>query len=89
MKLKFFLQNDDMINMNHELIDTLIELSNKDPESEVQFAIQHVASLVEIYMRRMEEKGTPISRETLLEAFKTGLENYRKIEELEKNSKTA
>lgn len=73
--------------MNHELIDILIELANKDPEKEVQFAVQHVATLVEIYMGRLEDEGTPISRESLFAAFKQGLEDYRKMEELEKNSK--
>lgn len=73
--------------MNHELIDTLIELANKDPETEVQFANHHMACLVEIYMRRLEEEGTPINRDSLLAAFKKGLEDYRKMEELEKNLK--
>lgn len=89
MKLNFLFELVDKISMNHELIDTLIELANKNPEDEVQFANHHMACLVEIFMRRLEEEGTPITRESLLDVFKRGLEEYRNMEELEKNSKTA
>lgn len=89
MKLNFFPITDDKSFMNNEFMNVLIELSNKDPENEVQFANHRMAFVVEFYMRQLEESGTPITRENLLKTFNYALENYRKIEELEKNSKTA
>lgn len=89
MKLNFFPTIVDKTSMNHQFMETLIELSNKDPETEVQFANHRMAFVVEFYMRQMEEAGTPITRENLLKTFYDALEIYKKIEEHEKNSKTA
>lgn len=89
MRLNFIPKTDDKWNMNNELIEALIELSNKLPENEVQFANIRMACVVAFYMQQMEEEGTPITQESLLRAFKEALEKHRKMEELEKNSKTA
>lgn len=89
MKLNFFPISVDKTSMNHQFMETLIELSNKDPETEVQFANHRMAFVVEHYMRQMEEEGTPITRENLLKTFNDALENYKKIDEMMKNSKTA
>lgn len=89
MKLKFFPNTVDKESMNNKLIDTLIELSNKSPNDEVQFANRRMACVVEIYMSMMEKEGKPITRETLLETFQNALEKHRLAEELEKSSKTA
>lgn len=69
--------------MNHEFIDKLIDLSNKDSHTEVQFANHRMAFVVEFYMRQMEEEGSPITRESLLKTFKEALVNYELMEELE------
>ena len=70
--------------MNHEFIDTLIELCNKVPRDEAQYALLRMSVLVEMEMRDMESNGITITRESMLVAFKVALEKHRLTEELEK-----
>jgi hypothetical protein len=89
MRLNFIMPLADKTFMNSEFIDTLIELCNKVPRDDAQFALLRMGVLVELEMRDMESKGITITRDSMLEAFKIALEKHRQTEKLEKKSKTA
>lgn len=69
----------DPMEQNHDLIDTILELYNIDPEDEGQFAATRVAVIIEMHIQRLMESGKQITPDTLIESMKASLEKQKRF----------
>lgn len=68
--------NDMEKRMNHDLIDTLVELYLQLPHQSPESAARRVAVLVEMTLSAMEAEGEVITREALLKRVKSAIEKH-------------
>lgn len=64
--------------MDHDFIQALVDLYKELPEADPELAARRVAVLIEGEIQRLEQRGTPVSRSSLLAAFNESLAEYKK-----------
>lgn len=62
--------------MNHDLIQSLVDIYNEGPETDPNLAVRRLAVLLDQELKDMEEKGTSISRASLLQQVQESLKKY-------------
>lgn len=64
--------------MNHDLIEALVECYEEIPQPDQYLAVREIAVIIEVELRKLEESGELITRETLLINLKDNLAKSKK-----------
>lgn len=63
--------------MNHDFINSLIDLYKELPESSPELAVRRVAALIEGEIEALEKKGVQVTRKSLLEQIQKSIQEHK------------